>query len=140
MSGALAAAILGAMARAAVAPQGLEPGTVLCGKFRVERVLGRGGMGLVVEATHLELKRRVALKFLLPSYAHQPLRYPTMRALATASPGALAPDELELAAGEKGAERARRRGFPGASRPPHPQPPAPFSRVGKGEQSREAPA
>jgi serine/threonine protein kinase len=60
------------MARAAVAPQGLEPGTVLCGKFRVERVLGRGGMGLVVEATHLELKRRVALKFLLPSYAHQP--------------------------------------------------------------------
>jgi serine/threonine-protein kinase len=33
-------------------------------KYRVERVLGRGGMGVVVEAQHVTLGTRVALKFL----------------------------------------------------------------------------
>lgn len=44
----------------------LKPGDVLAGKFRIERVLGRGGMGVVVQAMHLHLDQRVALKFLLP--------------------------------------------------------------------------
>jgi len=44
----------------------IEPGMVLGGKFRIERVLGRGGMGVVVAAHHLQLDERVALKFLLP--------------------------------------------------------------------------
>ena len=35
------------------------------GKYRVERVLGAGGMGIVVEATHLDLEQRVALKLVL---------------------------------------------------------------------------
>jgi len=42
----------------------LTPGQVLAGKFRVERVIGQGGMGIVVEATHLALDQRVAIKFL----------------------------------------------------------------------------
>ena len=41
-------------------------GEVVAGKYRVERVLGAGGMGVVVAATHLELGQRVALKFILP--------------------------------------------------------------------------
>ena len=45
----------------------VQPGQVLAGKYRVERVLGMGGMGVVVAAMHTELDRRVALKFLLPS-------------------------------------------------------------------------
>ena len=43
-----------------------SPGDVLGGKFRIERVLGQGGMGVVVQAMHLQLDQRVALKFLLP--------------------------------------------------------------------------
>ena len=47
------------------------PGTVLAGKFRVERVLGQGNMGVVLLATHLQLDQQVALKFLLPSTLSQ---------------------------------------------------------------------
>lgn len=45
------------------------PGTVLAGKYRVERLLGEGGMGWVVVATHLQLEQRVALKFMRASHA-----------------------------------------------------------------------
>jgi tRNA A-37 threonylcarbamoyl transferase component Bud32 len=44
----------------------VKSGDVLAGKYRVERVLGIGGMGVVVAATHLQLEQRVALKFMLP--------------------------------------------------------------------------
>ncbi|HTQ04974.1 MAG TPA: serine/threonine-protein kinase [Polyangiaceae bacterium] len=44
----------------------VQEGEVLAGKYRVERVLGVGGMGVVVSALHLQLDERVALKFLLP--------------------------------------------------------------------------
>jgi eukaryotic-like serine/threonine-protein kinase len=39
-------------------------GDVLAGKYRVERVLGQGAMGVVVAAMHTQLQQRVALKFL----------------------------------------------------------------------------
>ena len=45
---------------------GVRVGDVLAGKYRVERILGVGGMGVVVAAHHLQLDERVALKFLLP--------------------------------------------------------------------------
>lgn len=48
------------------------PGALLANKYRVERVLGQGGMGYVVEARHITLDERVALKFLLPEYAKHP--------------------------------------------------------------------
>jgi serine/threonine protein kinase len=43
-------------------------GTVLCGKYRVERVLGVGGMAVVYAATHRNQKR-VAVKMLHPELA-----------------------------------------------------------------------
>ncbi|WP_437942608.1 serine/threonine protein kinase [Sorangium sp. So ce341] len=41
-------------------------GDVLLGKYTVERVLGRGGMGMVVAARHRELGELFAIKLLLP--------------------------------------------------------------------------
>jgi eukaryotic-like serine/threonine-protein kinase len=39
-------------------------GAVIGGRFRIDGILGAGGMGVVVAATHLELGSRVAMKFL----------------------------------------------------------------------------
>jgi hypothetical protein len=47
-------------------------GQILAGKYRVDRVLGVGGMGVVVAAHHLELDARVAIKFLLPETLGNP--------------------------------------------------------------------
>ncbi|HTB78541.1 MAG TPA: serine/threonine-protein kinase [Polyangiaceae bacterium] len=44
----------------------IGPGDRIEGKYVVERLLGRGGMGAVFVAVHEELNRRVAIKVLLP--------------------------------------------------------------------------
>jgi serine/threonine-protein kinase len=46
-----------------------KPGDVLAGKYEVERVLGEGGMGVVVAARHRQLDQKVALKFMHPGVA-----------------------------------------------------------------------
>jgi serine/threonine protein kinase len=45
----------------------VKPGDLLGGKYRVERVLGAGGMGIVVAARHVELDTRFALKLMRKS-------------------------------------------------------------------------
>jgi serine/threonine-protein kinase len=50
----------------------LAIGTVLAGKYRVDRLLGEGGMGVVVAATHVALKQPIALKLLRPEAATNP--------------------------------------------------------------------
>lgn len=47
-------------------------GMIVEGKYEVLRLLGAGGMGEVYEARHLQITRRVALKFLLPDIAEEP--------------------------------------------------------------------
>ena len=50
----------------------VEVGEVVAGKYRVDRVLGTGGMGVVLAATQVDLDRRVAIKFLLPAALKNP--------------------------------------------------------------------
>ncbi len=50
----------------------VKSGDVLASKYRVDRVLGVGGMGVVVSAVHIELDQLVALKFLHPDAATKP--------------------------------------------------------------------
>jgi CHASE2 domain-containing sensor protein/predicted Ser/Thr protein kinase len=52
--------------------EGLARDEIIAG-FRIERLVGRGGMGVVYEATQLRLNRRVALKLIRPAMARHPL-------------------------------------------------------------------
>ncbi len=58
----------GAQTPGAASAQDLEgvpvAGEVLASKYQVERVLGIGGMGVVVAARHMQLEQRVAIKFM----------------------------------------------------------------------------
>jgi eukaryotic-like serine/threonine-protein kinase len=45
-------------------------GDILLGKYRIERILGRGGMGVVLAAMHLQLNQRVAIKMLVVEATH----------------------------------------------------------------------
>jgi eukaryotic-like serine/threonine-protein kinase len=47
-------------------------GQVIEGKYLLGSILGRGGMGIVFAAHHLQLEQDVAIKFLLPEFARQP--------------------------------------------------------------------
>ncbi len=44
----------------------IHRGDVFAGKYRVDRVLGSGGMGMVLRAKHIQLDEMVAIKVLLP--------------------------------------------------------------------------
>jgi serine/threonine protein kinase len=46
--------------------KGVSVGEVLAGKYKVEKILGMGGMGVVVAATHLDLREVRAIKLIRP--------------------------------------------------------------------------
>ena len=50
----------------------VRQGEILAGKYRAERVLGAGAMGIVVQVTRLQEPEVFALKFLRPSVARDP--------------------------------------------------------------------
>ena len=47
--------------------EAVKPGRMIAGKFRVEKELGRGGFGVVVQARNLTIDQVVAIKVLTPS-------------------------------------------------------------------------
>ena len=48
-------------------------GSVVAGKYQIDRLIGRGGMGTVWQGTHLTLGISVAIKFIKAEYARHPL-------------------------------------------------------------------
>jgi hypothetical protein len=53
-------------------PGVLRPGTLLGNTYTIEARLGRGGMGEVYRARHIELGTEHAIKIMLPSFANDP--------------------------------------------------------------------
>jgi tRNA A-37 threonylcarbamoyl transferase component Bud32 len=51
------------------APKDFQVGQTIAGRYRLDRILGVGGMGLVFAATHLELEQVVAVKFIRAGFA-----------------------------------------------------------------------
>lgn len=49
-----------------------EIGELLEGKYKIERIIGEGAWGEVLEATNVRIKRRVAIKILKQQYASNP--------------------------------------------------------------------
>jgi serine/threonine protein kinase len=49
-----------------------EPNIVLDGKYRIDALLGQGGMGAVYRATHLGTTRTVAVKIIHPHFSQDP--------------------------------------------------------------------
>jgi serine/threonine-protein kinase len=54
------------------ADAGVREGDILAGKYRIDRILGAGAMGVVVAAHHLKLDEHVAIKFLQPETLANP--------------------------------------------------------------------
>src|SRR5262245_56015559 len=46
----------------------LPSGTIIDDKYRIEGVIGTGGMAVVYRAEHSKISRQIALKLLLPEY------------------------------------------------------------------------
>jgi len=63
------AAAAAARYAAAEEPEGPEEGTIVAGKYELERLIARGGMGAVWEGRDMELERPVAVKFMASAIA-----------------------------------------------------------------------
>ena len=72
LSQAAANYLAGPLAADSAAHGRLKPGDLLAGRYRIVRLLGRGGMGEVYEAEDLELRAPIAVKLVLPEIAAKP--------------------------------------------------------------------
>jgi serine/threonine protein kinase len=69
---------------ASVRPSYIAPGQMI-GQYRIERILGEGGMGVVYLAWDGGMRRFVAIKALSPAYTHDPSRRERLRREARAA-------------------------------------------------------
>jgi serine/threonine protein kinase len=75
---------------------GLQAGTLVAERYRIERPLSRGGMGAVYEATQLGLDRAVAIKVLLPMFASDSLMIERFRREARAAASLRHPNIIQI--------------------------------------------
>ena len=71
-------------------------GTVVADSYRIERLLGKGGMGAVYLAKHIRLPRQVAIKFLHKSAAAEPEAFARFRREAEITSSLHHPSILEV--------------------------------------------
>jgi CheY-like chemotaxis protein len=72
-SGVLRARLFRGLAQEKPKIEDVQPGLVIAGRFRLESLLGEGGMGQVYRASHLDLGHAVAVKLVRPALASSPL-------------------------------------------------------------------
>jgi serine/threonine protein kinase len=77
-------------------PSAIGPGIVLGGRYRLESVLGRGGMGTVYVAVQEDLGRRVALKVLDPLLSADPAQVERFRRESQAAALAHHPNVVQI--------------------------------------------
>jgi serine/threonine-protein kinase len=74
----------------------LPPGTVLAGRYRIDRKIGSGGMGVVYAAEHLALKRPVALKVIGRRHTAEPRQIARFRKEARVASQLRHPNVVEV--------------------------------------------
>jgi serine/threonine-protein kinase len=74
----------------------LDVGSVIGGRYQLVRFVGRGAMGVVFEAEHLTVGRRLAVKVLSHEWAHDPNMGRRFRAEARAASAAGHPNIVEV--------------------------------------------
>ncbi|HEY2515578.1 MAG TPA: protein kinase [Polyangiaceae bacterium] len=72
------------------------PGDMIADKFRVVRLLGEGGMGVVYEGENVRIGRRVAIKVLQPDTAADPLAAQRFEQEARACASVHSPNVVEV--------------------------------------------
>jgi serine/threonine-protein kinase len=81
-------------------PQGFRPGTIVDGRYRVLRLIGGGGNGLVHEVEHTQTGQRLALKSLLDPTTYQRLETEARATRRLRSPRAVKIVDMGMSATE----------------------------------------
>ena len=92
----------------ATIPGDLKPGLLVHGRYRIQKQLGRGGMGVVYKAHDTALDEVVAIKILRPEFSAEPSMAERFK-----SEIKLARKVLNRGLHEKGVSKATASGLPG---------------------------
>jgi len=84
------------LATAPTDPEDIPPATIIAARYRLERLLGRGGMGTVYLAEHVTVGRKVAVKVLTREWSRHPIVARRFQEEARAASAAGHPNIVEV--------------------------------------------